>query len=193
MYNRQLISSIGKITVMTRFSSISIKSESGTDFDHFYRENYQWLYRWLLGTLRAHQYNLEDILQDTFLKIFIHGEVVKKIKEPRPYLATTAKHIILNQIRRRKIEEDYLKFLAEQEESVEHSPEELLIVCETLHIIATVLSQLPERQRMIMIMHYLQDVTQIDLAQQFNVSRKTIQKDLAKAIIFCHRSILSLL
>ena len=53
-----------------------------------------------------------------------------QIKQPRPYLATTARHIMINQAKRKKIEESYLKNLAEQPEHLQPPPEQLFIILE---------------------------------------------------------------
>lgn len=174
---------------MIGLSSSPLNTQKIYSFEQFYQQNYQWLYGWLSRTLRANRHSIEDIMQDTFLKIFIHPEVAEKIKESRPYLATIAKNIILNQIRRKKIEESYLRFLAEQEAQFDYSPEQILSILEVLHIVSEILTQLPERQRLVMIMHYIEEISQKDIASHFAVSRKTIQLDLAKAILFCHRHI----
>lgn len=174
---------------MTGLSSSPQNAEQIYCFDRFYQQNYQWLYSWLNRTLRANKHSIEDIMQDTFLKIFIHADSGEKIKEPRPYLATIAKNIILNQIRRKKIEEDYLRLLAEQEEALDCSPEQIVTVLEILHRVADILARLPERQRLAMIMHYIEEMPQTAIASRFAVSRKTIQLDLAKALLFCHRQL----
>ncbi|AOA57744.1 RNA polymerase sigma factor [Acinetobacter larvae] len=170
---------------MSSFSNLTINIQNKAKFNQFYLENYHWLYNWLCRKLSsAHQ--AEDILQDTFLKIFVSPETITQIKEPRPYLATTAKHLILNHWRRQKIEENYLKFLAEQQEELVADPEHVFILMQTIDRVASVLALLPKRQRLAMIMHYIKDIPQTQIAVHFNVCRKTIQRDLAEALVFCH-------
>lgn len=168
--------------------SLSSTSRHQQQFDEFYKENYRWLHHWLCKTLRSHA-NVEDILQDTFLKILVAPHLIEQIKQPRPYLVTTARNIIINQARRKKIEEEYIKILSEQAEEFDHSPEHMVLVIETLHLVANALSSLEKRHQQVLIMHYIDGISQVDLAKHFNVCRKTIQNDLMKAIIGCHRNI----
>ena len=169
-------------------SSTPSPNENHLRFNQFYVENSQWLYGFICKTVSSRT-NIEDILHDTFLKIFVTPNLLEQIKQPRPYLATTARHIMINQVKRKKIEESYLKNLAEQPEHLQHSPEQLFIILETLTLVVNALEGLAERQRLVLIMHYIEGISQVDLAEHFNVSRKTIQNELIKAIVSCHRSI----
>lgn len=170
-------------------SSPLSSNNNSQNFSQFYSENYQWLYSWLCKTVRSN-HHIEDILQDTFLKVLINPDLIENIKQPRPYLATTAKNIMINHARRKKIEDEYLKYIKEQyDEELEHSPEELYIVFEALHLVVNALNQLPDRQRQVMILHYIEGISQVDIAKLFQVSRKTVQLDLMKAIAHCHRQI----
>lgn len=157
------------------------------NFSQFYAENYTWLYGWLCRTLRSPQ-QVEDVLQDTFLKIFVTPDLIQKIKEPHPFLATTAKHIIISQARRKKLEQDYLHYLEAQQMNTAHmSPEENVLIIETLHRISNALSGLESRPRQVMIMHYLEGITQVEIAAKLELSVKTIRTDLIKAVLYCHR------
>jgi RNA polymerase sigma factor (sigma-70 family) len=155
--------------------------------EQFYKNNYQWLYNWLSRHLR-HQHNLEDILQDTFLKIFINPKQIASIRDARPFLATTAKNIIISQARRKKIEQQYLDYLAKQESNpIDCSPEQQLLMIEALDLICEVLSGLAARPRQVMIMYYLEGISQIEISKQLNLSVKTIKADLIKAVLYCHK------
>lgn len=163
------------------------KTDHNLKISQFYAENYQWLYGWLCKNLRSHNH-VEDILQDTFLKIFIAPERLEQIREPRSYLTVTAKSIIISQARRKKIENDYLKHLAEQQQlDVDCSPEDLVIVTETLYRIVSALSGLEPRPREVMMLHYLYGMSQMSIAEKLGISRTTVQTDLIKAVMSCHR------
>lgn len=155
-------------------------------FSKIYAENYAWLSRWLYRHLRSTTH-LEDILQDTFVKLFVSRKV-HLIQEPRAYLASTARCIAIDQARHEMVEKKYLEYLQDiQEDSLQDCPEQTLIIVELLHRITLAVSDLPERPRLCLLLYYLEGQTQANIAEQLNVSKRTVQLDLAKAIVHCHQ------
>lgn len=167
-------------------SLTAIQAARNKKISQLYAENYPWMYGWLCKNLNSKS-NIEDILQDTFLKLFVSPDVLDKIREPRAYLMVTAKNIIINQARRQKIETEYLKRVAEQQDEEDYSPESIVLVIETLHQVISALAAMEQRPRQAMILHYLHGMTQQQIAEQLNISRSTVQVDLIKAVMYCHR------
>ncbi|AOA57763.1 sigma-70 family RNA polymerase sigma factor [Acinetobacter larvae] len=150
-----------------------------------YKDNHHWLYHWLCKTMGS-QDHAEDVLQDTFVKI-MRSKDIFSIQKPQNYIYATAKRIIIDQARRKKIEQAYLCYLAQFEEDWRHpSPEETLMAIEILDQMAFILSDLDERPRSILLMHYIDEIPQTEIALQLNISTKTVQRDLIKALLHCH-------
>ncbi|MBF7686536.1 sigma-70 family RNA polymerase sigma factor [Acinetobacter sp. B10A] len=154
-------------------------------FIKIYEENYQWLNRWLLKSLKSNLH-LDDLVQDTFLKLFI-SKKAHLIREPKAYLATTARRLFIDRTRHEIIERKYRDYLQEYaDEYIDYSPEEILCHLQLLDQVAMAISDLPERQRVSFLLYYLEGVKQSDIAVRFNVSTRTIQNDLVKAMVQCH-------
>lgn len=153
---------------------------------NIYKDNYSWLYNWLCKNLGSKD-QAEDVLHDTFLKI-IRSKDIFSIRTPHSYLHSTAKRIIIDQARRKKVEQAYLNYLSEfQDDVISHSPEYIALAIETLDQMALVLSNLNDRARQILLMHYIEDVPQGQIAKLMNISIKTVQRDLMKGLMHCHR------
>ncbi|MFU8925299.1 sigma-70 family RNA polymerase sigma factor [Acinetobacter puyangensis] len=166
-----------------------MNSVSKTDLSlalaNLYQEHHHWLYQWLRRKLGSSD-RAEDILQDTFIKIMKSKDILN-LKEPKAFLHTTAKHLIIDQARRQKIEQSYLHYISQFDHDQAYaSPEEAIIAIETLDQIAQALSHLEDRPRQILLMHYLDGISQVEIATQMQLSIKTIQRDLMKALIYCH-------
>lgn len=160
---------------------------SKDDFSQFYSKNYAWLYGWLCKKLK-NQAKAEDILQDTFTKI-LSLQRLAYIEEPKAYLTRTANRLIIDQARKEKIEQIYLEYLHEvQLDHYDYSTEDILIAVDILNTIAHLLNGLEERTRQVLLMHHLDGMTQMEIAQILKVSRKTIQTDLIKAMVYCHKN-----
>ncbi len=155
-------------------------------FSCLYAENYAWLSRWLYRHLTSTLY-LEDILQDTFLKLFISKQT-HQIREPKAYLASTARCIAIDKARREIIEKKYLEFLKDNPNTtIQESPEQTLIVIELLQRITLAISDLPDRPRLCLLLYYMEGLKQADIAKQLNLTTRTVQHDLAKAMVHCHQ------
>jgi RNA polymerase sigma factor (sigma-70 family) len=160
--------------------------ESNQQFCKIYAENYQWLSQWLARYLYS-KHNLEDIVQDTFVKLFI-AKTAHQIRQPKAYLASTARCIAMDQARHALVEQQYLQHLQHStQDEANHSPEQQLIIIELLHRISLAVSDLPERARKCLLLYYLEGQSQPQIAQQLNISRRTVQLDLVKAMVHCHQ------
>ncbi|AOA58541.1 RNA polymerase sigma factor [Acinetobacter larvae] len=160
--------------------------EEAQCFQHIYVNHYRWLCQWLYRHLKS-QTHLEDLVQDTFLKLFI-SQKAHLICEPKAYLATTARGILIDHTRHEIIERQYLNFLSEnQQHDVVNSPEQLFMYIELLQRLSHAIHDLAERQRMSLLLYYLEGRSQKYIAEHFAVSVRTTQYDLAKAMVHCHQ------
>ncbi|OEY97267.1 sigma-70 family RNA polymerase sigma factor [Acinetobacter qingfengensis] len=149
-----------------------------------YQENYTWLYAWLIKKLKQQEY-AEDILQDTFYRI-IKLPPSTIIHHPRSYLAQTATRIIIDQARRKQVEQAYLDYLSAQDAQYNlETPENILLAVELLDRIATMLDGMDEKIRQIFLLRYLEDLNQLEIAEQLQLSRRQVQLALIKAIQHC--------
>jgi DNA-directed RNA polymerase specialized sigma24 family protein len=93
-----------------------------------YRDHHGWLFGWLRKKLGC-AHNAADLAQDTFLRIIASRDALLGVREPRAYLTTTAKRLLVDRARRRAIEQAYLDELAHLAESLpgHPSPEDILL------------------------------------------------------------------
>lgn len=175
------------IAILAVLSSQSMKISPSIHIANLYRDNYAWLYHWLRKNLGS-QERAEDVLQDTFVKI-IKSKDIFNVQHPESYIYSTAKRIIIDQARRQKIEQAYRRYIAQCEnEACYPSPEHMILVIEMLDQMAVVLDTLEVRVRQILMMHYIDNIKQRDIAHIMNISIKTVQRDLIKGLLHCHKS-----
>ncbi|WP_157758127.1 sigma-70 family RNA polymerase sigma factor [Acinetobacter larvae] len=152
--------------------------------ERLYREHYAWLYVWLCNRLQQNSH-VEDVLQDTFVKL-LKSNLVEQIQHPKSYLAQTASRIIIDQARRKYIEQAYLDYLAtHQQDSDCNTPENILCAIELLERLASMLEGLDAQVRQIFLLRYLDELTQLQIAARLNLSRGTVQRALIHAIQHC--------
>ena len=155
-----------------------------------YCEHHGWLFSWLRRKLGC-AHNAADLAQDTFARILNARESVATLREPRAFLSTTARRLIIDQVRRKQIENAYLQELALTAEVLEgfQSPEQILTTLEALEQIAFILEGMQEKARQAFVLYYLDGLTQCEIARQLGLSDRTVRKYLIQALLHCSHSL----
>lgn len=154
-----------------------------------YGEHHGWLVGWLRKKVGC-PHNAADLAHDTFVRIIGARDLVC-LNEPRAYLTTTAKRLMIDQVRRRQIEQAYLTELALIAEKSEFSPspEQTLAAIQALEQIGAALDGLPLKPRQAFLLHYLDGQDHAAIALHLGVSTRMIQKYLVQALLHCHRAL----
>lgn len=155
-----------------------------------YSEHHGWLLGWLRRKLGC-AHNAADVAQDTFARILATRESVGAIREPRAYLSTTARRLMIDQARRRQIESAYLQELMLTVDTLQgfQSPEQLHATLQALEQIAFLLEGLAEKPRQAFVLYYLDGLTQRQIASQLRLSERTVRKYLIQALLHCSHSL----
>ena len=106
-------------------------------------------------------------------------------------MSTTARRLIIDQVRRKQIENAYLQELALTAEALEgfQSPEQILTTLEALEQIAFILEGMQEKARQAFVLYYLDGLTQCEIARQLGLSDRTVRKYLIQALLHCSHSL----
>lgn len=139
-----------------------------------YADHHGWLNGWLRRQLGCNQ-RAADLAQDTFVRVLSKDQDMAAIREPRAYLHTIAKGLLINHWRRRQIEQAYLDALALQPEPVVPSPESQALIVETLLQIDAMLMRLPTRVRSAFLMSQLHGMTYAAIAAELGVSERMVK------------------
>lgn len=126
----------------------------------------------------------EDLVQEAFLKLLTYIEQGDSVRAPEAFLVRAAFNASVDRSRRerahlfepRTIEDLVLPALTPGPEQ-QAADEEFLIRTRTLLDRA-----LGERARKVFFLHCFEGLTYDEIARQINMSRRTVEKDLAKAI-----------
>ncbi|HCN47468.1 MAG TPA: RNA polymerase subunit sigma [Pseudomonas sp.] len=151
---------------------------------------YKGYHGWLLGWLRRRldcPHNAADMAQDTFIRLLSTGAYVAP-NEPRAFLATVARRLLMDRGRRQKLEQAYREELARHAEHMEQAPsaEQVMAAVQALEHIARALEAMTPRMRQVFVMRHLDGLGHAEIAARLNVSTKTIQNDLVQALLQCH-------
>lgn len=155
-----------------------------------YSNHHGWLFGWLRKKLGC-SHNAADLAQDTFARILASRDVVAGMREPRAYLSTTARRLVIDRARRKQIEDAYLQELALTAETLAgfQSPEQILATLEALEQIAFVLEELSANARQAFLLYFLDGLTQVDIAAQLGISERMVRKHLMNALLHCSNAL----
>lgn len=154
-----------------------------TDLHRLYREHHGWLNGWLRQRLN-NSADAADLAQDTFVRV-LQARNAGALREPRPYLVTVARGLVIDLYRRRSLEQAYLEALALRPEQYAPSAEERVLILDNLEAIDRMLDGMGERTRGVFLAVQLDGLSYEKAALRMGVSVTTVRKHLAKALLHC--------
>ncbi|WP_370590379.1 sigma-70 family RNA polymerase sigma factor [Xylophilus sp. ASV27] len=153
------------------------------DVESLYLAHHGWLQHWLRKKV-GNAFDAADLAQSTFLKV-LTARGLDQVQEPRAYLTTVAKGVLVNWYRRQALERAYLEALATLPEALAPSPEERALVLETLHEIDAMLDALPPVVRRTFLLSQLDGMKYEDIARHLQVSLTSVKRYMAQAFRHC--------
>ncbi|WP_077049029.1 sigma-70 family RNA polymerase sigma factor [Pseudomonas sp. KK4] len=148
-----------------------------------YQEHHSWLCGWLRKRLGCN-HQAADLAQDTFIRVLTQRKGFE-LREPRAYLSTIARSLMIDMFRRRAVEQAYLDTLANIPEPLAISPQTRSLIIETLMEIDRLLDGLGERTREIFLMAQLDGLSYVEIGRRLNVSVTTVKKHAVRALTHC--------
>ena len=151
--------------------------------EQIYEQHHSWLYGWLKGRLND-ACDAADVAHDTFVRI-LAARNAADIREPRDYLATIARGLVIDRYRRSAIETAYLQALATRPEACAISEEDRVLIIETLMAVDKALAGLGARTQRIFMLSQIEGLTYQQIAVQLQVSLTTVKKHMIRALTEC--------
>ena len=158
----------------TSQDNILLAKQFGMIFTEYYS-----VVKYFAFMLLKSEEDAKDITQDVFTKLWTKPELWTEVPNPTPYIYTLTKSTTLNFIKHKKVE------LAYQEKIIEKSLiDELFQSEDTLNpiyykeaqlIIKLVLERLPEQRRMIFEMSRFKHMSNLEIAEKLNISKRTVE------------------
>lgn len=154
----------------------------GVSLSALYRAHCGWLQSWLNRRLQDH-HQAADLTQDTFLTLLARRQALVDVREPRAFLSTIARGLLVDFWRRRDIEQAWADTLAARPDVTHPSPEVQVQAMQALIEIDRKLHRLGARTREAFLMHRIHGMTHTAIAAQLRVSERTVRNDIAQAML----------
>lgn len=160
-------------------------SHSATpSIETLYLDHHSWLRRWLYSRL-SNAADAADLAQDTFVRL-MQRRLAAPLDQPRAYLRTVARGLVIDLWRHRDIERAWLETLAQLPEEYELSPETSALAMECLVAIDRLLDELRPAVRQAFLLAQLEGLKCPAIALRMGVSLATVERYIAKALKHCY-------
>lgn len=148
-----------------------------------YQQHHGWLYGWLRYKL-GNAADAADLAHDTFIRILARRDIAA-ISQPRAYLTTVARGILINWYQRQALERAYLDAIALLPEAQAPSCEAQYLILETLHQVDAMLDALPAVVRRAFLLSQLEGLTYDAIAVRLDISLASVKRYMKQAFLAC--------
>lgn len=131
----------------------------------------------------------EEIVQETFIKLWNKRVLVAAAKDPEAYLFKILHNLILNHFRKLALENQLKMYAAGHTDIDDHTADDVLQAKENRELLESIINQMPEQQRMVYRLSKQGDLSRDEIAARLNISPNTVKNHLAGAVKFLRESL----
>jgi RNA polymerase sigma-70 factor (ECF subfamily) len=129
----------------------------------------------------------EDVVQETFLRIWINRKTIEISSSIQNFLVTSVKNACIDHLRKKETEQSFREWLLEN--TSDESNEDVYAVSELSQMLNRALAKLPDKIRTTFVMNRFDGKTYTETATLQNISVKTVESHMAKAIKFLRKEL----
>ena len=156
-----------------------------------YKSHYHSLYSFFLKRLGSHE-DAADAVQEAFKRL-IGSNGTGKMKSPEAYLFRIAKNLVSDMLRSKSIHSKYIESVEIEEQlSTIPLPDVALDTQKRKKLVQKALSELPSRCREVFILHRFDNLTYSQIAKRLNISTKTVENHITKALFHLRKHLAAL-
>lgn len=183
---RLIVATHYHFNIRLRGFSTSVGQQMSLSAEGVYREQHVWLESWLTRKLSC-RHQAADIAHDTFVRLLQLGGQLSALQEPRAWLTTTARHLLIDLRRRQTLEQAWLAELAHDDNSNQLTPERQLAALQMLEGLLQLLEGVPAKAAEAFVRHYLDGEPQAAIAASLGVSERMVRKYLVQVLMHCQQ------
>lgn len=146
-------------------------------YDYYHRKVYRFAYSFLKEKEPS-----QEILQETFINLWVNREKLDIKKPLEPYLFVICKRLVLDAFRKvtstNALREGLLKKISE----IDNRTEESIIYTDIMSYAEKAIAKLPRQQQLVFRLSRIEGLSFDEIAEQLNLSRNTVKNHLVVAL-----------
>lgn len=146
-------------------------------YDHYYRKVYQYAYSYLKNKEQS-----EEIVQETFLKIWLNRKTLNELLPIAPYLFTICHRLVLDAFRKAATVNILKANLQRTATETDNHTEEVIMLADLKRFSDEAIAELPKQQQMVFKLSRSEDLTYEEIAERLNISKNTVRNHLVVAL-----------
>ena len=158
-----------------------------TQLESYYSAHHGWLAHWLQRRL-GNAAEAADLMQDTFTRLLAGAPSQPQtpaLRAPKAYLATVAKHLLINHLRRQSLERAWVSALASVPEQHQPSTEQRAEIVQALQAVDAMLDGLKPKVRAVFIMAQVEGYQYAEIALALDIGERSVKRYMAEALTEC--------
>ena len=145
-------------------------------YNHYKNE----VYSFALGVTRSIPL-AEEIVQDTFIKLWQHRSELPGIQKFEPWFFTIVRNLCYSAFRKLVLDRKTQSAHEKQPTQQVATAEEILIIRENRELVQAAINQLPEQQRRVYLLSQDAGMTYKEIAAELDISHNTVKEHLKRA------------
>lgn len=165
-----------------------LKNNDKSALDEIFNYYYPRLYNFSKKILKIED-EIDDILQDVFLKIWLHRSKINNPETFSSFIFTITKNALLNLIRSNAKNQAFKEEFSKRIISSEYVTQNQIEFKEIKTAIDQIVSKLPEKRQKVFLLSRNEGLSNKEIAQKLNISEKTVEDHITHSIRFLKKSL----
>ncbi len=157
-------------------------------FCELYNRYVQFVYAAAFRLLKDES-SAEDVVQETFLKVWIYREKLPQVSNFPAYLHVLIRNHIYNKFRRMAYEEIHMLSVMSKQQAHGKITLDTVYYNELKRSLKNAVSQLPPQQQKAYLLSREEGLSHREVAIQMNISAETVKKHIGEALKFLRKSL----
>ena len=158
-----------------------IKADNMFAFDILYKKYCKRVYKFGYSILKSIE-ETENLTQDVFLNLWENRHKVEKDSSIKSYVFTITYNSAISIIRKKAKESQFVEYLKTLQEINEQPVNVELEYNELTNRLDQIINELPPRQKEVYLLHRVEGLKYIEIAEQLNISINTIENHMSRAL-----------
>ena len=158
-----------------------IKADNMFAFDMLYNKYSKRLYKFAYSILKSSEES-ENIVQDVFLSLWENRNKVEKDSSVKYYVFTIAYNSAISIIRKKARESQFIEYLKSLQDLNQEPINIELEYNELTDKLNDIINHLPDRQKAVYLLHKVEGLKYIEIAERLNISVNTIESHMSRAL-----------